>query len=105
MDREAVRALLEDVQAGRIDVDAAVRKLRRLPYEDLGFAKLDHHRALRNGFPEVVLGEGKDAAQIVTIAERLQRRRWIDHARADRQRRKRLDRGRRHPRCPRRGRA
>src|SRR5437899_380074 len=71
VDREAVRALLEDVQAGRIDVDAAVRKLRRLPYEDLRFAKVDHHRALRGGAPEAVFCPGKTPAQVVAIVERL----------------------------------
>src|SRR5712691_12569824 len=71
VDREAVRALLEDVQAGRIDVDAAVRKLRRLPYEDLRFAKVDHHRALRGGAPEAIFCPGKTAAQVVAIAQRL----------------------------------
>src|SRR5256712_6948642 len=71
VDREAVRALLEDVQAGRIDVDAAVRKLRRLPYEDLRFAKVDHHRALRGGAPEAVFCPGKMSAQVVVILDRL----------------------------------
>src|SRR3989442_3200829 len=71
VDREAVRALLEDVQAGRIDVDAAVRKLRRLPYEDLRFAKVDHHRALRGGAPEAVFCPGKTPAQVVAIVRRL----------------------------------
>jgi NCAIR mutase (PurE)-related protein len=52
VDREALRALLEDLRAGRVDVDAAVAKLRALPFEDLGFAKIDHHRALRGGAPE-----------------------------------------------------
>jgi NCAIR mutase (PurE)-related protein len=52
-------------------VDAALERLRDLPYEDLGFASLDHHRALRKGFPEVVLGEGKTAEQVAAIAERL----------------------------------
>ncbi|PYM71838.1 MAG: 1-(5-phosphoribosyl)-5-amino-4-imidazole-carboxylate carboxylase, partial [Candidatus Rokuibacteriota bacterium] len=63
MDREAIRALLEDLQAGRIDVDGAVGKLRRLPYEDLRFAKVDHHRALRGGAPEAVFCPGKTPAQ------------------------------------------
>src|SRR5207245_2949357 len=71
VDREAVRALLEDVQAGRIDVDAAVRKLRGLPYEDLRFAKVDHHRALRGGAPEAVFCPGKTPAQVVAIVRRL----------------------------------
>jgi pyridinium-3,5-biscarboxylic acid mononucleotide synthase len=52
-------------------VDEALERLRSLPYEDLGFASVDHHRALRKGFPEVVLGEGKTAEQVAAIAERL----------------------------------
>jgi len=52
-------------------VDAALSRLRHLPYENLGFAEVDHHRALRKGFPEVVLGEGKTTEQVVAIAERL----------------------------------
>ena len=71
MDRRTLKDLLAAVQGGSCSVDEALERLRHLPYEDLGFAKLDHHRGLRNGFPEVVLGEGKDAAQIVAIARRL----------------------------------
>ena len=52
-------------------IEEAVVQLRNLPYEDLGFAKLDHHRALRRDFPEVVLGQGKTAEQIAAITERL----------------------------------
>ena len=57
--------------AGDTDIDGALERLRHLPYEDLGFAKIDHHRALRDSLPEVVLGQGKTAEQVVTIAERL----------------------------------
>ena len=71
MDRGTLQQLLAAVKGGSCSVDEALERLRRFPYEDIGFAKLDHHRGLRNGFPEVVLGEGKDAAQIVAIAERL----------------------------------
>ena len=71
MDREAVKALLEDLQAGRIGVDAAIQKLRGLPYEDLRFAKIDHHRALRGGAPEAVFCPGKTPAQVVAIVSRL----------------------------------
>ncbi len=71
MDREAIRALLEDLRAGRVDVDTAVGKLRDLPFEDLGFAKVDHHRALRGGAPEAVFCPGKTPAQVVAIVERL----------------------------------
>ncbi len=71
MDREALRRLLEDVEAGRLDVEAALARLRRLPYEDLGFAKVDHHRALRGGAAEAVFCPGKTPVQIVTILARL----------------------------------
>jgi NCAIR mutase (PurE)-related protein len=66
-----LRDLLAAVAEGRTDIDAALAELRHLPYEDLGFAKVDHHRALRDWMPEVVLGEGKTPEQIVTIAKAL----------------------------------
>jgi pyridinium-3,5-biscarboxylic acid mononucleotide synthase len=59
------------VKTGAVDVDGALERLRHLPFEDLGFAKLDHHRALRHGMPEVVFGKGKTPEQIATIAEHL----------------------------------
>ena len=68
MDENAIRALLRDVQQERVAIDAAVERLRRMPFDDMGFARLDTHRALRNGFPEVVLGLGKTPAQIAGIA-------------------------------------
>ena len=71
IDEQRIRRLLENVAAGGTDVDAALDQLRHLPYEDLGFAKIDHHRALRGSLPEVVLGQGKTPEQIVAIAERL----------------------------------
>ncbi|MBI4592986.1 MAG: nickel pincer cofactor biosynthesis protein LarB [Candidatus Rokubacteria bacterium] len=71
MNKEAVRALLEEVQAGRLTVDEAAARLRRLPYEDLGFAKVDQHRALRGGAPEAIFCPGKTPEQVVAIAERL----------------------------------
>jgi len=66
-----LRQLLIDVNEGRLDVDAALDKLKSLPYEDIGFAKLDHHRALRKGFPEVVFCQGKTTPQIVEIIRKL----------------------------------
>lgn len=67
-----LRALLEDVSNGTRRVEDALETLSSLPLEeDLGFARLDHHRSLRQGFPEVVYGEGKTPAQIVSIAGRL----------------------------------
>lgn len=71
MDRESVRRLLEGVRSRRIGVDAAAERLRHLPLDDLGFARLDTHRALRRGFPESVYGEGKSVRQIVAIVDRL----------------------------------
>jgi NCAIR mutase (PurE)-related protein len=72
---ERLRHLLERVRAGEIDLDAALTELRSLPYEELGgFATLDHHRALRNGLPEVILGQGKTPEQVVAIARRIAER-------------------------------
>jgi NCAIR mutase (PurE)-related protein len=71
IDEARLRELLESLQGGGLSVDEALGRLRNLPYEDLGFAELDHHRALRKGFPEVVFGEGKTPEQIAAIAERL----------------------------------
>ena len=62
MDQDHLRGLLEQVRAGAVDVDAAMERMRHLPFEDLGFAKIDHHRALRQGFPEVVFAAGKTPA-------------------------------------------
>ncbi len=71
MDSDRLRDLLERVQNGSINLDVALERLRDLPYEDLGFAKLDNHRELRRGFPEVILGQGKTVEQVVEIAARL----------------------------------
>ena len=71
MDREKVERLLEDVKAGKIEVADALRALKSLPYEDLGFATIDTHRDLRKGFPEVILCKGKTTEQIAQIVERL----------------------------------
>src|SRR5579862_5010279 len=67
MDQDQLRSLLAQVRAGAVDVDAAMERLRHLPFEDLGFAKVDHHRALRHGIPEVVFGKGKTPDQISAI--------------------------------------
>jgi hypothetical protein len=71
MTPEALRTLLESVGSGERSVDSALETLRDLPYESLGFATVDHHRALRQGFPEVIFGAGKTPEQIAAIAERL----------------------------------
>jgi pyridinium-3,5-biscarboxylic acid mononucleotide synthase len=71
MDAQQLQRLLERVRDGETTVDAAVDTLRHMPFEDLGFAKVDHHRALRHGMPEVILGEGKNADQVAGIAAAL----------------------------------
>ncbi len=71
MTHDQLRILLEDVKGGSVDVDAALERLRHMPYEDLGFAKLDHHRALRHGIPEVVFALNKTAEHVVAITASL----------------------------------
>lgn len=71
MNAESIRKLFEQVRAGKLSPDEAVSELRHLPFEDLGFAKVDHHRALRVGVPEVVLGQGKSPAQVTGIFKQL----------------------------------
>jgi pyridinium-3,5-biscarboxylic acid mononucleotide synthase len=75
MNRQQLRALLEAVGAGSLTPEAAqeqlLQVLRQKPYEDLGFARVDHHRDSRQGFPEVIFGQGKTPAQIAAIARRL----------------------------------
>ena len=71
MDEKALRNLLEEIKGGKLSVSQGLERLRHLPFEDLGFAKIDHHRALRQGFAEVVFGRGKTAAQIETIVKRM----------------------------------
>jgi NCAIR mutase (PurE)-related protein len=66
-----LKAILESVRDGSLPVDDAVARLRELPYENLGFARLDHHRRLRTGFPEVIYGQGKTVDQVLTLFDRL----------------------------------
>jgi NCAIR mutase (PurE)-related protein len=69
---EQLEALLAEVASGRLAPHEALERLRHLPFEDLPFARIDHHRALRQGFPEVVFCEGKTTDQVVAICERLE---------------------------------
>jgi NCAIR mutase (PurE)-related protein len=71
MNEDQLRALLEEVRDRSVDVEAALARVRHMPFEDLGFAKIDHHRELRHGMPEVVLGKGKTPEQVLIIARRL----------------------------------
>jgi NCAIR mutase (PurE)-related protein len=73
MDILDIQRLLEDVRAGKRSVARAVEQLRHMPFEDLGFAKIDHHRGLRQGFAEVVYAKGKTPRQVVAIIRRILR--------------------------------
>ena len=73
MTREALRKLFDQVRRGKLLPDEAVERLRHMPFEDLDFAKVDHHRALRVGMPEVILGQGKTPRQVAEIFARLAR--------------------------------
>jgi NCAIR mutase (PurE)-related protein len=70
---EEIISMLEHVRGGKLSVEDAVERLRTLPYEDLGYAKIDHHRSLRQGFPEVVFARGKAPEQVKGIVERMLR--------------------------------
>jgi len=88
MNESDIRKLLEQVRAGRVSTQGALERLKHLPFEDLGFAKIDHHRALRQGYTEVVFGRGKSPEQVAQIVRRMLRPRASRHnilvTRADR---------------------
>lgn len=71
MNSDAIKKLLQAVAAGETPVDKAVDKIRKLPFEDIDYAHIDHHRSLRKGFPEVIFGQGKTAEQICGILEHM----------------------------------
>jgi len=71
MNRLQIEALLKEVSEGQMSVNSALDRLKDLPFEDLGFAKVDHHRALRTGMPEVIFAAGKTTAQVAAIFERM----------------------------------
>ena len=71
MTPEQIRHVLEAVHENELDVDSAMARLKKLPFEDLGFAHVDHHRAMRQGFPEVIFCQGKTVEQVVEIARRI----------------------------------
>lgn len=70
-DNMDLRKLLEEVKNENIDIDFALEKLKDLPYEDLGYANIDHHRELRNGYPEVIYCEGKSDEHILGIIDKM----------------------------------
>ncbi len=69
MDNRALRDILQKLRAGKLDLDTALDRLKHLPYEDIGFARIDHHRHLRQGIPEVVLSSGKSLEDVVAISK------------------------------------
>jgi len=71
MDISRLKKLLAEVKSGKVDIDGALEKLRHLPYEDIGFAMVDHHRHLRQGAPEVIFCEGKKPSQVAAIAAKM----------------------------------
>src|SRR5580700_2961151 len=71
MNAKSLKQLFDDVRGGKLSSDEAVQRLRHLPFEDLGFANVDHHRALRVGMPEVIFGPGKTPQQFMEILARL----------------------------------
>lgn len=71
MNSESLKKILEDLKSGKLSIDEALQDLKNLPFEDLGFAKVDHHRNIRNGYPEVIYCQGKTLEQIKTIVEKL----------------------------------
>ena len=73
MTEKRLQELLEAVRSGKVSSEQALERLKHLPFEDLGFAKVDHHRALRQGYAEVVFGKGKTPAQVAEIVRALQR--------------------------------
>jgi pyridinium-3,5-biscarboxylic acid mononucleotide synthase len=79
MDQRELLKLLESVRAGAVSPSTAVERLKHLPFEDLGFAKVDHHRALRQGFAEVVLGKGKTPQQVAEIVRAMLRKKDARH--------------------------
>lgn len=79
MDEHDIRGLLEAVQKGRLSAERAVERLKHLPFEDLGFAKIDHHRALRQGYPEVIFARGKTTQQVAAIVRGMLRAKSTDN--------------------------
>jgi len=74
MNPRKLEDLLKKVKSGKTSIDEAIAQLRSLPFEDLGYARIDHHRSLRKGFPEVIWGEGKSHGQILSIMRQLKRK-------------------------------
>ena len=79
MNESDIRKLLETVSAGKLSPEAALERLKHLPFEDIGFAKVDHHRGLRQGYAEVIFGKGKTPAQVAKIARTMLKHKASQH--------------------------
>src|SRR5947207_15720879 len=79
MNQAELLKILESVQSGKVSPAAATERLKHLPFEDLGFAKVDHHRALRQGFAEVVFAKGKTVGQVAEIVKAMLRKKDSRH--------------------------
>ena len=74
MNVRKLKDLLKNLKFEKITMEEAISQLKSLPFEDLGFARIDHHRSLRKGFPEVIWGEGKTPGQVLSIMRELKRK-------------------------------
>jgi NCAIR mutase (PurE)-related protein len=74
MDEAQIKEILKSIQSGKLSIDAALRKIKHLPFEDLSFAKVDHHRHMRQGIPEVIFAKGKNIEEVIAIARSLYRK-------------------------------
>src|SRR5690349_13604531 len=79
MNQSELLKILESVKAGALAPERAIERLKHLPFEDLGFAKVDHHRSLRQGFAEVVFGKGKTPQQVAEIVRAMLRKKDSHH--------------------------
>ena len=76
MKESDIKKILQKVRTGTLSIEKAVESLRTLPFEDIGFAHIDHHRSLRQGFPEVIWGEGKSAEQLIAIIRKMRDKKY-----------------------------
>src|SRR5579862_9293599 len=79
MDSNDIAKIFEQVRSGKLNVAEATARLRHLPFEDIGFAKVDHHRALRQGYAEVIFGKGKTPAQVAAIVRAMVSKKASNH--------------------------
>jgi hypothetical protein len=74
MDRKQLKSILQALKSGKLSIEETLKKLSHLPYENMGFARIDHHRSLRQGIPEVIFAEGKKPKEVIAIARAIYRK-------------------------------